>query len=259
MLWALLVAYGVLALLALLWSERLIFQPPPASYGPAPDLLSLTTSDGVALAALYLPNPDGRYTLLYSHGNAEDLGDARPGLEALRDLGFAVFAYDYRGYGRSSGRASEAGVYRDVEAAYQYLTGPLAVLPERIILHGISVGSGPAVELATRRPVAGLILEGAFASAFTVLTRVPLFPFDRFRNLRKLGRVHCPVLVIHGTADEVIPFAHGRKLFAGAQAPKQHLWVRGARHNDLRLVAGERYGRALQEFEATLPAPTSGY
>jgi abhydrolase domain-containing protein 17 len=109
-------------------------------------------------------------------------------------------------------------------------------------------GSGPAVDLASRRPVAGLILESAFTSAFRVMTRVSILPFDKFDNLRKIKTVHCSVLIIHGTQDSVINASHGRKLFAAANEPKQALWVQGANHNDVAFVGGARYAESLKEF-----------
>lgn len=249
---SLLLAYGIIAIFALLFAERVIFQPPPSSYREAPEIVRIATADGVSLAALHLPDPSARFTILYSHGNAEDLGDILPYLREFRQRGFAVFAYDYRGYGTSGGRPSEAGSYRDIEAAYDYLTGVLGVAPERVILHGYSVGTGPAVDLAVRRPVGGLAIESGFTTAFRAVTRVPLLPFDRFRNIAKIGRLTVPLLVIHGTKDQVIPFSHGRRLFAAAPGPKRSLWVEGAGHWDLRERAGERYWDAFRDFATSL-------
>ena len=108
------------------------------------------------------------------------------------------------------------------------------------------MGSGPAADLASRRPVAGLILESAFTSAFRVMTRVSVLPFDRFDNLQKIKKVHCPVLVIHGTQDSVINVVHGRELFAAANEPKQALWVDGANHNDVAVVGGALLSKATR-------------
>ena len=167
-------------------------------------------------------------------------------------LGFSVFAYDYRGYGLSDGTPSEPRVYADIDGAYDYLTAQLHVPPQRIIAYGRSLGAGAAVDLAARRPVGGLILESPFLSAFRVMTRVPLFPFDKFRNADKIGRVRCPLLVMHGEADEIVPFWHGRQLFDKAPGPKIFVAIPGAHHNDFMWVAGDRYGRALRDFEALL-------
>ena len=102
---------------------------------------------------------------------------------------------------------------------------------------------------ASRQPLAGLILESCFTSAFRVVLPIPIFPFDKFRNLDKLKKVNCPVLVIHGKADQVVPWRHGQKLFAGANQPKLSLWVEGANHNDnLFWVAQKQYVATLRQF-----------
>lgn len=230
----------------------MIFLPPAAGYRDSPDVLRLTTAGGERIAAMHLPNPGAAYTVLYSHGNGEDLGSVLPLLPVLRDLGFTVFAYDYRGYGLSEGRPSERNVYADIDAAYDYLTGALRVQPERVILYGRSLGAGAAVDLAARRIVGGLVLESPFVTAFRVVTRIPVFPVDKFRNLDKIGRVRCPVLVMHGEADEIVPVWHGRRLFAGAPEPKTLVVIPGAHHNDFMPVAGARYAEALRDFEALL-------
>ena len=150
---------------AWLYADRLIFLPPPPGYPDGPEILKVPTGDGQRIAAVYLVNPSATYTLLLSHGNAEDLGSTMPLLTGLRDLGFSVFAYDYRGYGRSEGTPSEARVYADIDAAYEHLVRELRVRPERIVAHGRSLGAGAAVDLAARRPLAGLVLESPFVSA----------------------------------------------------------------------------------------------
>ena len=159
-----------------------------------------------------------------------------------------MFAYDYQGYGTSDGTPTEQHAYDDEDAAYNYLVQTMHVQPDKIIAFGRSVGTGPATDLASRRHIAGLILQSPFLSAFRVMTRVSIFPFDRFNNLRKIKKVHCPVLIIHGTADTVINVAHGKELFAAANEPKQALWVEGANHNDVELVAGSRYTNSLRAF-----------
>jgi len=243
--------YGGACVLAYLVSDRMIFQPPPATYEDTRQILKLSSADGARISALHLPHPSAAYTILYSHGNAEDLALVAPALRRLHEWGFAVFAYDYHGYGTSEGRPSESRAYQDIDAAYAYLTATLGVAPRRIIAYGRSVGSGPAVDLAARRPLGGLVVESGFVTAFRVVLRLPVLPFDKFRNLDKIARVACPVLVMHGMEDEIVPFDHGRRLFDAALAPKRSLWIEGARHNDFMLVAGERQGRALREL-ATL-------
>jgi fermentation-respiration switch protein FrsA (DUF1100 family) len=254
------VAYLALVALAL-FSDRVIFQPRASSYRlSAPEISRagiqpLTFASGeTRIAAFYVPNPEARYTLLFSHGNAEDIGDNVPFFRELRQAGFAVFAWDYRGYGESGGVSSERSFYQDAEAAYGYLTSTLQVPPERIITFGRSLGAAAAIDLAARHPVGGLIAEAPFITAFRVMTRVRLLPWDKFDNASRIGRVRCPVLVIHGRSDGVVPWRHGERIYQLANQPKRFLWVEGAGHNDLLLIAGKTYFKALQDFSAWLEA-----
>ncbi len=246
---ALVVAYAALAFYAWQYSDRMIFLPPPASYAAGPDLLWIPAGDGTRLAARWLPYPDARYTLVYCHGNATDLGQIEPRLRELRDrLGVSVLAWDYRGYGLTGGVPGEPATLRDARVVAAYAVDALGIPAGRLVPYGHSLGGGPAVEIAASRPCAGLILQSAFTSAFRVRLSVRLLPFDKFDNLAKLPRVRCPVLVIHGTADTLIPFAHGGRLLAAAPGRRQHLWVAGAGHNDLIETAGEEYWQALADF-----------
>lgn len=244
--------YLALFIYAWFFSDSAIFLPHPSSYRDGPEILKLTTRDGRRISAVYLPNSEARYTLLVSHGNAEDLGDDRYWLQELHRAGFGVIAYDYAGYGTSEGKPSEKATYADEEAAYDYLTTSLGVQAARVIIFGRSVGTGPAVELATRKPAAALILQSPFLSAFRVLTRIPILPFDRFPSYKRIGQVRCPVLIMHGLADRVIPVWHGQKLYDLANQPKDHFWVPGADHNDLDAVAGPAYIMVLRRFKDSL-------
>ena len=240
--------YACICLYAFLFADHTIFQPPPSSYQDTSEIIKLESAENIKISALYLANPEANYTILYSHGNAEDLGDIKPILNQLQVLGFAVLAYDYRGYGTSTGRSSEHGAYEDINAAYNYLTQQLNIPPSKIIAYGRSVGGGPAIDLASREPLGGLVVESTFTTAFRVITRIQLLPFEKFANIDKIKKVHCPVLVIHGTIDRVIPFVHGQKLYEAANEPKRFLEVEGADHNDLVLVANQEYGKTLQAF-----------
>ena len=227
----------------------MIFLPQPSSYRDTEDALKIPVRDSEQISAIYLPNPKAAYTLLYIHGNAEDLGDVRFLLERLHSWGFSVFAYDYRGYGTSDGMPSERNAYQDANAAYNYLTQQLKVSPNQVIVYGRSVGGGSATELANRHPVAGLILESTFTSAFRVVVPFPLLPFDKFPNLVKLRKVRCPVLVMHGQADLTIPFQHGERLYQAAPQPKEFLWVAEAGHNNFAGAAGDRLPQTLDSFQ----------
>jgi len=255
---ALVFIYASLLLVAYFFSDRIIFRAQESSYEDGPEILKIETEDGAEISALYLLEPNSEFTILYSHGNAEDVGDIREFLEMFRDNGFSVLAYDYRGYGTSGGRASEKNAYEDIEAAYEYLVGELGSSPDQIIALGRSVGGAVAMHLACREKLAGLILEGSFITAFRVITRIPLVPFDKFRNIDKIKKVQCPVLIIHGKDDRVVPFRHGVKLFKTANEPKLKFWVDGAGHNDLFWVAGTHYWDIIKEFTSMVQANREG-
>jgi len=233
---------------AYFFSDYVTFFPPRPHYKDTAEFLKLTATDGKTIFAIYLPNKKAKYTVLVSHGNAEDLGTIMPFLRAMHDNGFSVFAYDYHGYGLSSGNPSEYNAYLDVNAAYAYLTKNLKVLPENIISYGHSLGGAVALDLAVREPVAAVILQGAFTTAFRVVTRIPIIPFEKYDNLKKITQLKCPLLVIHGTADSIIAFWHGQKLYESALVPKQFYRVAKAGHNDLLMVAGEKYWQVVKEF-----------
>ena len=244
--------YIVFALVAALLADQLMFYPRPSSYRDDAKIMKLRAADGKTISAMYLPNPQAKFTILYSHGNAEDIGDLEPLFRELHDAGFAVLGYDYEGYGTSEGTAGEKAAYADIDAAYAFLTETERIPPARVVVFGRSVGSGPAIDLASRKPVGGLIVQSGFTSAFRVLTRVPLLPFDKFRNLDKIGRVKCPVLVMHGRRDGVIPFHHGERLFAAAPGCKWSLWANDAGHNDFEWMARDQYLPAIHAFAAQL-------
>ena len=244
--------YVGLLVYGLLFADKIIFQPPPTEYHDNSSTIKFRSRDGIQISAVCLSNPQAAYTILFSHGNAEDLGTLASTLDQLRAMGFSVLAYDYHGYGTSGGRANERNAYEDEEAAYEYLTEVLHTPTDQIIAFGRSLGGAMAIDLAAKKPLAGLVIGSSFLSAFRVVTRYPIFPFDKFRNLDKINQVHCPVLVIHGRRDEVIPFWHGARLFELANEPKMSLWVDGAGHNDLIEVAGRKYEQALQAFRDSL-------
>jgi pimeloyl-ACP methyl ester carboxylesterase len=251
-------AYAALLTFAWLAADAMIFPAPPSSYTDAPDQPKLPAPDGNSITAVFLPNPAASHILLFGHGNRMDLGTADERLQLYRAHGWEVFAYEYPGYGTSSGTPTEASCCAALAAAYAYLTKLKNIPPEKIVLYGLSLGSGPAVDLASREPVGGLILEGAFLSAFRVVTRWKLLPWDRFDNIAKIGRVRAPLLSIHARQDRTVPFFHGKKLNAAHPGPKQHLWVADAHHNNILETNPVAYWDAMERFRLSLaPAPTS--
>ncbi|MEK7856435.1 MAG: alpha/beta hydrolase [Acidobacteriota bacterium] len=247
------VTFGLLVI-AVFFSEWAIFQPQAASYKDTPDIIKLKTKGGDQVSARFQENPQATLTILLSHGNAEDIGVVEPYTWRLRDLGFNVLTYDYQGYGTSNGSPSEEKAYAAIDAAYEYLLTEKLIEPKRIILHGRSLGGAVAVDLAARKPVAGLILESTFTSAFRVVTRYPLLPFDKFESIKKIGSVSCPVLIIHGTDDWAVPIYHSERLFEAANEPKRSFWVEGAGHNNVERIDERAYADVIKSFAQTTSA-----
>lgn len=243
--------YLIAMISAYSFADSIIFQPQTSFYKNDNSIVKLTTENGEKISAKYFQNPNAEYTILFSHGNAEDIGTATTFLKELQDSGFSVFAYDYRGYGTSEGKPSEENSYQDVETAFNYLTQELKISPEKIIIHGRSLGGAVATDLASRKTCGGLIVESSFVSAFRVMTKYKIFPFDKFQNLDKIKQVKCPVLFIHGKQDEIIPFWHGEMLFANANEPKFSFWIDEANHNNVFAKSKENYLQAIKKFSAT--------
>ncbi len=243
----LLVVYLVLCLLAWQFADRLIFLPPAPS--EAAGAIRIPMDGGGEISARWMAHPDWTGpVVLYSHGNAEDLGRIMSELVFFYQLGSPVLAYDYPGYGLSDGKPSTEGANRAIEAAYRHLVEDRKIPPGRIVLFGRSVGGGPSMHLAARKPVGGVILQSPFVSAFRVMTRWPLFPFDRFDNLAAVRKYDGPLLILHGTKDEVIEPWHGRKLYEDSASPDRTLvMIDGAGHNDM-----EYHG--MREIEAAVRA-----
>ncbi|XP_037367329.1 alpha/beta hydrolase domain-containing protein 17C [Talpa occidentalis] len=248
---------------------------PPAEEGPAPGACSLRLSaradwqysqrelDAVEvffsrtarrnrLGCMFVRcAPAGRYTLLFSHGNAVDLGQMCSFYLGLGSrINCNVFSYDYSGYGASSGRPSEKNLYADIDAAWQALRTRYGVSPENIILYGQSIGTVPTVDLASRYECAAVILHSPLTSGLRVAfpdTR-KTYCFDAFPSIDKISKVTSPVLVIHGTEDEVIDFSHGLAMYERCPRAVEPLWVEGAGHNDVELYA--QYLERLKQFIA---------
>lgn len=243
------IVYTLLLLAGLFLADSMMFVPGPASYADDRTTIKIPSANGSVISAQMLENPTSRYIILFSHGNAEDIGDLSWFLKEFHRHGLTVIAYDYSGYGTSSGKPSEPGVLANAEAVYEYLTTKRSIAAERIIVWGRSIGSGPSTHLAATHKVGGLVIESGFTSAFRVITGIRLLPFDRFDNLQKMGDITCPVLVIHGRQDEIIPFRHGLQLFEAASHPKINFWVDRSGHNDLPMIAGDAYWETARRFE----------
>lgn len=258
--------------LTLLWlgQRRLIYLPfgrvpPPADIGlPHAEAISFRTADGITLEGWFVPagtpqTPDaglarGRMTTIVFNGNAGHRGLRAPLGVALAGHGIATLLMDYRGYGGNPGSPSEAGLAEDARAARNYVLGRPDVDPTRLVYFGESLGTGVAVRLAAEHPPRALILRSPFTSLADVgRYHYPFLPVrtllrDRFDSLNRIRDVSCPLLVLAGDRDGIIPVAQSERLYAEAAPPKQFVMIDGADHNDYELLAGERLVAAVVEF-----------
>ncbi len=244
--------YLGLAGFALLFANRLTFPAPAASYVDGPESLKFTHRSGQAVTLRHLPNPQSPFLVLYHHGNGEDLGTIASRLQTIHDAGFAVLAWDYPGYGTSNGQPTEQGLLEIAAALLESIPETYGYPIESTLQYGRSLGGGPATWLAARYPVAGLILEGTFTSVFRVGLPVNVLPWDLFDNRREMVDVKCPVLILHGTDDETVPFQHGKALYDIASNPKFFAWFDGGRHNNLLEAFPRTYRDSLLAFRAHL-------
>lgn len=225
----------------------------------------LLTSDGTRIHGWFLPagasvRRSPAYTVLVCHGNAGNISGRldRAALLQVR-LGVDVFLFDYRGFGRSEGRPSEEGTYRDAVAAHRFLVGELEIAAERLLLFGESLGAAVAIELSMRENAAGLVLEAPFTSiadmarvAYPFLGPLTSFVRTRYDNLRKLPDVRLPLLIFHARRDQVVPFEQGEALFRAAREPKTFVPLEKAGHVDGFLVEGDVYWNAWKGILRTL-------
>lgn len=213
------------------------------------DVLMVETKRGNKIVAFYFRNPYARLTVLYSHGNAADLGQLYDLFVQLKvNLRVNLMGYDYSGYGASTGKPSESNTYSDIEAVYQCLETEYGISQENLILYGQSVGSGPTLHLAARLPrLRGVVLHSAILSGLRVLCHANItFCFDIYKNIDKIKKVKCQVLVIHGTEDDVVNWFHGNGLWKLAREPYEPLWIKGGGHCNLELYPD--YIRHLSKF-----------
>ncbi|XP_039052039.1 alpha/beta hydrolase domain-containing protein 17B-like [Hibiscus syriacus] len=221
----------------------------PVTDDPSLDVLLIDTKRGNKIVGFYLKNPHARLTVLYSHGNAADLGQLYDLYVQLKvNLRVNLMGYDYSGYGASTGKPSESNTYADIEAVYQCLQTEYGVSQEDLILYGQSVGSGPTLHLAAKLPrLRGVVLHSGILSGLRVLCHVKFsFCFDIYQNINKIQKVKCPVLVIHGTEDDVVNWLHGNGLWKMAREPYEPLWIKGGGHCNLELYPD--YIRHLCKF-----------
>ncbi|XP_004300195.1 PREDICTED: alpha/beta hydrolase domain-containing protein 17B [Fragaria vesca subsp. vesca] len=228
--------------------------PLPHAQDNSLDVLLIDNKRGSKIVAFYLRNPYARLTLLYSHGNAADLGQLYDLFVQLKvALRVNLIGYDYSGYGSSTGKPSEENTYADIEAVYECLETEYGVSQEDLILYGQSVGSGPTLHLASKLPrLRGVVLHSAILSGLRVVCHVKFtFCFDIYKNINKIKNVKCPVLVIHGTEDDIVNWLHGNGLWEMARDPYEPLWIKGGGHCNLELYPDyiRHLCRFVQEME----------
>ena len=228
--------------------SSILYQPPPCSYVHAKKHIIWLRTKTEANVPSFFIDRHSKTTVLFSHGNAEDLGMIYEWFcEFTREAQVNLLAYDYEGYGKASGSPSEQGCYEDVEAAWTFLTEVLHQKPENIILYGRSLGSGPSCYLAEKLSlqgirIGGLILQSPLMSVFRVAFNFRFtLPGDMFPNVDRIANVTCPVFLIHGTRDEVVPFWNGEGLFFATPVKyrAKPFWIDGAGHNNLETLTRE--------------------
>ncbi len=242
-----------------LFQGRLIFFPTraydgtPADAGLRFDEVTLSVEGGERVAAWFVKATDAHGAALFCHGNAGNISHRVDSIRLLVDLGLDVMIFDYEGYGKSTGSPSETAMYRDVEAAYDYLVEQKKVPASRVIAFGRSLGAAAATWIAVEREVAGLIIESTFTSLPDLGRDLyPLFvvrPLVRHRldNAERIARVRVPILVVHSRGDEIVPFSHGQRLFELAPEPKTFFELTGD-HNGGYQKTGRAYVDALDVF-----------
>ena len=225
----------------------------PTDWGLDYQDVELRSSDDLKLHGWFIPANSSERVLLFFHGNAGNISHRGDSIRIFHALGLNVFIPDYRGYGRSEGVPGEDGLYRDADAAWRYLTGERGYAPGQVVVFGRSLGGAVAAHLAAEVDPGALILESTLSSAkdfaadvFPLLSRLVVMRY-RFDVIGALARVHCPVLVLHSEADEIMPYKLGRKLYRAANEPKVFVALRGD-HNQGFLLSQPDYQQQLARF-----------
>jgi alpha-beta hydrolase superfamily lysophospholipase len=214
-------------------SEKMMFPYKESSYGQdVANLKFIKTEDGNTVATRFWKSELNSHLILYFHGNGEDVGELDSFAEQMNSLGVSVLTFDYRGYGLSSGKASESNVNSDALLVLD-MARELGYENDKILLWGRSIGSGGAVHLATSSEFAGLILVSPLKSIYTVITGFSIIPFDRFDSYSKLDQLDFPLYIVHGTEDQVIASSHGVQMFESYRGKKCISLIDGAGHNNL--------------------------
>jgi len=255
------IAYGVVLVLVFVFQSHLVFFPGtgreavvnPQSYGMRFESVEIRTADGETLAAWWVPAEGAGGTVLFFHGNAGNISHRLDFLQMFHRLRYSTLIVDYRGYGKSTGTPSEEGTYRDAEAAWDYVRHARLVRPEDVVIAGESLGSAVATWLAAKVGPRAVVLHSAFTSVNDLGSQVYWFLPVRFLsrfgydNVDNLKRISAPVFIAHSRDDDIVPFAHGRKLYEAAREPKTFLEMSGG-HNDGFIFTRPEWVAALAAF-----------
>ena len=215
--------------------------------------ISIKSSDGVLNTSLYLPSPNSNKLLIYFHGNAGNIYRRIPDLRLMNRSGINVLGVEYRGYGKNSGSPSEEGIYLDGEAALKYAVENLGISEDDIILFGRSIGTAVAINSAQHKKLRGIILVSPLTNANAEakaagMGSIASLAGDAFDNLSKIDGIEAPLLVIHGTSDNVIPYSMGVEIFNRAKVKKYFVRINGAGHNNLQNEFGRQYWPPIISF-----------
>ncbi len=248
------------------WAVILYYMQPVFMYGPVRDVpytpeelgldyeeVTFTTGDRLKLKGWYIPAENAEFTVLFCHGNGGNMMHRLDSINIFHELGVNCFIFDYRGYGNSEGRPSENGTYLDARAAWRWLTKKKGTARESIILFGRSMGGSIAAYLASKVRPGALVMESVFTSYVDMGKKfypyMPVRWFARFSypTAEYIKKVHCPVMVIHSRADEIVPFEFGLELYEAAGEPKEFVEIQGG-HNDGFLISSETYRKAWMKW-----------
>lgn len=242
------------------WEKGYIFFPEkeirltPRDAGLQYDDVYFMTEDGLRLNGWFVKG-EKDITLLWFHGNAGNLSNRVDRLKVFHErLKVNIFVFDYREYGRSEGSVSEEGTYLDGMAALNYLKSRRDIDSSKIVLFGRSIGAAVAVEVAIKSRCYALILESPFTSVREMgRDLLPYLPIwmafkTRYDSINKIKKIRCPILIIHGDSDEIVPFGHGKRLYDAAIGPKEFYTIKGGHHNDTYIIGGEPYLSTINRF-----------
>jgi len=252
-------AYSVVVGLMFLRQDSLIFFPEkdilltPKNIHCTFSDVQFITKDNILITGWFIPSPRERGVVLFCHGNAGNISHRLDSIKIFNDLHMSVLIFDYRGYGKTQGKPSEKGTYYDGYAAWDYLVNTMNKRPENIVVFGRSLGGAVAAEIARIKHPAGLIIESTFTSIPDLGAQLyPWLPVRfiskyEYATIEKISAIQCPKLIIHSPQDEIIPFEHGRAIYAQASHPKAFLEITGS-HNEGFLMSGSVYKDGLNMF-----------